>query len=88
MTVLISAVSPISVAFRSVPFSHISKGKGEAFGAFFTGILFCVIAYYSGSFIIPLVLHLVLAVGNDLKAIAINPLVQFSFKKPNNGTPS
>jgi len=82
---LIPAIA-INCAIYSI--SHIPKGMGEAFGAFFMGILFCVIAYYSGSFIIPFVLHLVLAVGNDLKAIAINPLVQFSFKKPNNGTPS
>lgn len=80
---LIPAIA-VNCAIYSI--SHIPKGMGEAFGAFFMGILFCVIAYYSGSFFIPIVLHLVLAVGNDLKAIAINPQMHFSSKKPHNET--
>jgi membrane protease YdiL (CAAX protease family) len=61
--------------------SHVPKGFGEAIGAFFMGILFCVIAILTGSFIIPLVLHLILAVGNDLKAITINPDMHYSLNR-------
>mgnify|MGYP005639968707 CR=1 FL=1 len=56
--------------------THIPKGAGEAFGAFFLGILFCLIAYSTHSILIPLVLHIILAVGNDLKAIQANPDMQ------------
>jgi membrane protease YdiL (CAAX protease family) len=73
----------INCAFYGI--SHIYKGPGEAFGAFFSGILLCVIAANTGSFVIPLVLHLVLAVGNDLKAIAVNPKMTFSLKGKHSG---
>lgn len=53
--------------------SHIPKGAGEAFGAFFLGIFFCVITYQTGSILIPVVLHIIMAVGNDWKAILVNP---------------
>jgi membrane protease YdiL (CAAX protease family) len=53
--------------------THIPKGTGEAFGAFFLGILFCLIAYNTNSIVIPLGLHVILAVGNDIKAILTNP---------------
>ncbi|MEE4193561.1 MAG: CPBP family intramembrane glutamic endopeptidase, partial [Anaerolineae bacterium] len=60
-----------AVAINSVIYSliHIYKGKGEAFGAIFFGILLCLIAYQTHSFLIPFVVHVILAVGNDLKAL-------------------
>ena len=61
--------------------THIPKGISEAFGAFFMGALFCIFAESTGSFVIPCVLHIILAVGNDLKAIAINPQMHFSLKR-------
>lgn len=60
--------------------SHIPKGAGEAFGAFFMGIILCVIAWATGSFLIPLVMHMIIALGNDYKAVAINPQMQFNLK--------
>lgn len=68
----------INTAIYSI--SHIPKGAGEAFGAFFLGTLLCVIAFYTGSFLIPFVLHIILAVGNDVKAVIINPQMKFSWK--------
>lgn len=61
-----------AIAINSVIYSliHIYKGKGEAFGAFFLGILLCLAAYQTNSFVIPWVVHVILAVGNDLKALA------------------
>lgn len=69
----------INCAFYGI--SHIPKGMGEAFGAFFISILLCVIAEHTGSFVIPFVLHVILAVGNDLKAVAINPQMYFTLKR-------
>ncbi len=72
----------INCAIYSI--SHIPKGAGEAFGAFFLGILFCVIAYQTGSILIPLVLHILLAVSNDWKAILVNQgmTIQKKRKRP------
>ncbi len=60
-----------AVAINSVIYSliHIHKGKGEAFGAIFLGILLCLIAYQTHSFLIPFMVHVILAIGNDLKAL-------------------
>jgi len=66
----------INCALYSI--SHIPKGAGEAFGAFFMGIILCVITWATGSILIPLVLHLIIALGNDLKAITINPSMHFN----------
>ena len=60
-----------AIVINSVIYSliHIYKGKGEAFGAFFLGILLCLVAFHTNSFILPFVVHVILAVGNDLKAL-------------------
>ena len=63
---LIPAIIINSVIYSLI---HIFKGKGEAFGAFFLGIVFCLLAYYTNSFLLPFILHVILAVGNDFKAI-------------------
>ena len=52
--------------------AHVYKGAGEAFGAFFLGILLCAIAYATGSFLVPLVVHIILALGNDYLAVAVS----------------
>lgn len=48
---------------------HIFKGPGEAFGAFFLGILFCLITYYTNSFWIAFIIHAAMAIINDIKAV-------------------
>jgi len=58
--------------------AHIYKGPGEAFGAFFLGILLCVIAYATGSFIVPAIVHIIMAIGNDMAAVKRNPKMKFS----------
>ena len=57
--------------------AHIYKGPGEAFGAFFLGILLCIIAVETNSFVIPFVVHVILAIGNDMAAVAANPEMEF-----------
>ena len=61
--------------------AHIYKGPGEAFGAFALGIAFCVIAFATGSFVIPTVVHVMLAIGNDMAAVAENPEMCFKIGK-------
>lgn len=48
---------------------HIFKGWKEAYGAFFLGILFCLITYYTHSIWVAYLIHVILAVTNDIKAI-------------------
>jgi membrane protease YdiL (CAAX protease family) len=61
--------------------AHIFKGPGESFGAFFLGILFCLIAVITNSFYIPFVIHVIMAVGNDLKAVQAHPDMSFDFSR-------
>jgi len=60
-----------AIVINSVIYSliHIFKGAKEAFGAFFLGILFCLITYYTNSFWIAFIIHVSLAVINDIKAV-------------------
>lgn len=55
-------------------FIHIFKGAKEAYGAFFLGILFCLITYYTNSFWIAYIIHVLIAVINDIKAVKANQL--------------
>lgn len=48
---------------------HIFKGPKEAFGAFFLGILLCLITYYTNSIWVAFIIHVVMAVANDIKAV-------------------
>lgn len=58
--------------------AHIYKGPGEAFGAFFLGIIFCLIALATGSFLIPLVMHIIMALGNDMTAVNLSHEMHFA----------
>jgi membrane protease YdiL (CAAX protease family) len=65
---LIQAVIINSVIYSLI---HIFKGPKEAFGAFFLGVLFCFITYFTQSIWIASFIHVAMAVINDLQAIAI-----------------
>jgi hypothetical protein len=54
---------------RHLCFIHIFKGPKEAFGAFFLGILLCLITYYTNSIWMALIIHIAMAVINDIKAV-------------------
>lgn len=57
--------------------AHLHKGTGEAFGAFFLGIVLCIIAVATQSWIIPWFLHCILALGNDYTAVKAHPKMKF-----------
>lgn len=56
---------------------HIFKGYKEAYGAFFLGIIFCLITYYTSSIWIAYIIHVLIAVINDLKAIKASKEMEF-----------
>lgn len=60
-----------AIIINSVIYSliHIFKGPQEAFGAFFLGVLFCLITYYTNSFWIAFVIHALMAIINDIRAV-------------------
>lgn len=70
-----------AVIINSVIYSfiHIFKGRGEAYGAFFLGVLFCLITYYTNSIWIAFVIHVILAVVNDLKAVKVSSKMHYTF---------
>lgn len=65
-----------AVIINSVIYSfiHIFKGSKEAYGAFFLGILFCLITYYTNSIWIAFFIHVLIAVINDIKAVKAKQL--------------
>ena len=61
-------------------FIHIFKGKGEAYGAFFLGVLFCLMAYYTNSIWFVFINHVLLAVISDIKAVHASEEMEYNFK--------
>ncbi len=53
-------------------FIHIFKGPKEAYGAFFLGIFFSLITYYTNSIWIVFIIHIPLAAINDIKAVRMS----------------
>ncbi|MDD3099688.1 MAG: CPBP family intramembrane glutamic endopeptidase [Bacilli bacterium] len=72
-----------AIAINSVIYAliHIFKGPKEAFGAFFLGILLCLITYYTNSIWVAFLIHVIMAVSNDIKAVN-------AVKKANNSAKS
>lgn len=71
-----------AIIINSVIYSliHIFKGYKEAFGAFFLGILFCLITYYTDSIWIAFIIHVLMAVINDIKAVKASKDMKYDFK--------
>ncbi len=71
-----------AIMINSVMYSfiHIFKGRGEAYGAFFLGVLFCLITYYTHSIWIAFIIHVILAVANDIKAVKASDEMHYQFK--------
>ncbi len=58
---LVAAIVINSVIYSLV---HIYKGRMEAFGAFFLGVVLCIITYYTNSMWVAFVVHVILALAN------------------------
>jgi membrane protease YdiL (CAAX protease family) len=72
-----------AIIINSVVYSliHIFKGAREAYAAFFLGIMFCLITYYTDSFWIAFVIHVSMAVINDIKAVKASTEITDDFNK-------
>ncbi len=53
------------------------EGPMKALGAFFMGIIFCMVALATHSFVIPLIMHIILRVGKDMRAVSASWEMQF-----------
>jgi len=62
-----------SVLYSAV---HIAKGSREAFLSLPYGTLLCFIAMDTGSFVIPFVSHLIMALMNEYRSLAANPAMK------------
>jgi membrane protease YdiL (CAAX protease family) len=52
---------------------HLPKGKRETIGSVPLGFILCVLAIHTGSFLVPLLFHIIMALSNDYFAIRKNP---------------
>jgi membrane protease YdiL (CAAX protease family) len=69
-----------SVAINLALYSttHIPKGAGETFGTFPYGLLLCYVSISTGSILVAIVTHLIMAISNDLFSIHHNAEMKFS----------
>lgn len=58
--------------------THIPKGAGETFGTFPYGLLLCYVSISTGSILVAIATHLVMAISNDLFSIYHNAEMKFS----------
>jgi membrane protease YdiL (CAAX protease family) len=68
-----------SIAINATYYSitHIPKGAGETAGAFFFGILLCIITVSTQSILAAVTAHLVLALSNDFFSVYHHPKMKF-----------
>jgi membrane protease YdiL (CAAX protease family) len=65
----------INLSFYSA--THIAKGARETFGAFPYGLLLCFITVSTGSIVVAVSTHLILALSNDYFSVHHNPKMKF-----------
>jgi membrane protease YdiL (CAAX protease family) len=58
--------------------AHAPQGRREALSAFPFGILLCFVSYITGNFWSAYIIHVFLAISNDLFAIRSNPSMHFT----------
>ncbi len=66
----------INIALYST--THIPKGAGETIGTFPYGLLLCYVTISTGSILVAIMTHLIMALSNDLFSIHHNPKMKFS----------
>ncbi len=74
---------PYAVAANTLVYclAHLHKPIEESWGAIPLGIVLALTAFYTSSMVIPLLLHTLLAVGNDLQAIRAHPQMHIVWSK-------
>lgn len=59
---------------------HIPKGKKEAIGSIFLGIILCLLVLHTGSFWIAFFIHIILALSNEWFSLYYQPNMNFNLK--------
>ena len=74
---------PYAIATNTLLYSlaHLHKPLEESWGAIPLGIVLSLTAYHTSSVVIPLLLHTLLALGNDLQAIRAHPQMHIVWGK-------
>ena len=57
---------------------HVPKGKLMTYGAIPLGVLFCILSYFTGSFLPAFLIHSTMAISTELFSVYHNPEFQFS----------
>ncbi len=60
--------------------THLVKNKREGVGAFFIGIILCMLVLYIGSLWVAFYIHIIMALSNEWFSIRIHPEIHFNFK--------
>ncbi len=70
---------PVAIAINLAIYSaiHMVNGKGEALGALVFGFISCLLTIKTGTILISIILHIVLALSTDYFAIVYSPAMQF-----------
>jgi membrane protease YdiL (CAAX protease family) len=61
--------------------THLVKNKREGVGAFFIGIILCMLVLYIGSLWVAFYIHIIMALSNEWFSIRIHPEIHFNFKR-------
>lgn len=63
--------------------THLVKNKREGVGAFFIGIILCVLVLHIGSLWVAFYVHLIMALSNEWFSLKAHPDMYFAFKNRN-----
>jgi membrane protease YdiL (CAAX protease family) len=72
-------VAAIAINITIYAAAHLPKGLFETIGALPLGVVFCLIAIYTGAFWSVFILHFVMAFSNDLFSVWRNPDMRYQF---------
>lgn len=61
--------------------THLVKNKREGLGAFFIGIILCMLVLYIGSLWVAFYIHVIMALSNEWFSLRIHPEMHFHFKR-------
>jgi membrane protease YdiL (CAAX protease family) len=63
--------------------THLVKNRREGIGAFFIGIILCMLVLYIGSLWVAFYIHVVMALSNEWFSLRIHPEMHFTLKSRN-----
>ena len=61
--------------------THLVKNKREGIGAFFIGIILCMLVLYIGSLWVAFYIHVIMALSNEWFSLRIHPEMHFHLKR-------